>query len=866
MKKSLALFLFLFLWFLSAAAYAETYEVTNCSSFSTVEGSLPWAVEQANASFYVVDINFNIPTSETNYITTESGGNFFRIPLTSPLVLRHNGIFIHGSSQEVAKGNKNLRGPDIELTKDSTTSLDAIIKLQSVNSCTIEGLAINNSLGSGIWISFSNKCTIKNCYIGTTPTGEAARPNALNGISFEGATLNIIGGDTTFESNIISGNGANGLYFSRSTVNKVKRNLIGTNTNEARLLGNGGSGILIETDSYGQTIEANTIAGNGSAAAPYGVKIDGSGSRYNALLQNLVYSNYGSGIKLLGNANEGISPPEIVTAEAYTLSGRTFISGLARPGSHVEIFEVETTEALSAGQGKYFLGSTEANTSGEWLTYVPFNTQGRKICAVQTDSKKNSSEFSTNKGPITTAIEYRPDAEISPTTFESAYIGLNVINGTGFMQTVSKSTIAGQKAIYYARAKNTGTTSESLIITGTNLLPTWEVKYFDATAEGNDITGLATTDGWRTGILPTGESVNLRIETKALISQIMTGRVLITATSSHDAVKKDVVCMTTVTTLPPQAVTSINFTTPQTATAKDEFLITVEARDITQNITTDVNETTYLTIDFGTISPATIDAAAFGDTGSVEIFATIEKAGKRNISAVCGSATGAFSIIMYNATQEFSDASLGVTITIPKGAATEELNISISGDDNLPGPPPAGKWQAGKAITFSSNVPRFLIPAMVTLPLYSGATEPTGYFWTGSSWSRDQVTTESHTIASVNISTLHLSVFAPFQQAQASQFIFGPSPFNPTKDGTAYFWYWLNAEKSTKLCIYDINGNLVVKKEFQKGTNGGKGGINTVAWDGKNAFGERLSSGVYQYQIIQGGTMVGKNKLVIFNR
>lgn len=69
-----------------------------------------------------------------------------------------------------------------------------------------------------------------------------------------------------------------------------------------------------------------------------------------------------------------------------------------------------------------------------------------------------------------------------------------------------------------------------------------------------------------------------------------------------------------------------------------------------------------------------------------------------------------------------------------------------------------------------------------------------------------------------------------------------PNPFNPSTT----IRYSLSSPEKVSIKIYDVSGQLV--KEINKEHN--QSGEYEVRWDGKNDFGQRVSSGTYFYQLI----------------
>jgi len=84
----------------------------------------------------------------------------------------------------------------------------------------------------------------------------------------------------------------------------------------------------------------------------------------------------------------------------------------------------------------------------------------------------------------------------------------------------------------------------------------------------------------------------------------------------------------------------------------------------------------------------------------------------------------------------FPDTDTGGSVTVPAGAASEEVdNINFEWVD-LPGANPRGTLALERAIEITSNVNSFLSPISITLPKPSGAFHPRAFIWdsTRSKW------------------------------------------------------------------------------------------------------------------------------------
>jgi titin len=148
-----------------------------------------------------------------------------------------------------------------------------------------------------------------------------------------GAQSNTIGGSTTGERNVISGNGRYGVNISGSTTksNTVSGNHIGTNASGTANLGNTYDGVVIYSGAQNNTIggstpsKRNVISGNGWS---------GVGIFDNTTKGNIVSGNYigtdTNGTVELGNTHNGVlisSGANNNTIGGSTPSGRNVISG-----------------------------------------------------------------------------------------------------------------------------------------------------------------------------------------------------------------------------------------------------------------------------------------------------------------------------------------------------------------------------------------------------------------------------------------------------------------------------------------------------------------------------------------------------------
>jgi hypothetical protein len=92
-----------------------------------------------------------------------------------------------------------------------------------------------------------------------------------------------------------------------------------------------------------------------------------------------------------------------------------------------------------------------------------------------------------------------------------------------------------------------------------------------------------------------------------------------------------------------------------------------------------------------------------------------------------------------------------------------------------------------------------------------------------------------------------------------------PNPYNPNASGgtNARIGYQLNKDANTAIYLFNAVGELVYKREYATGTQGGKTGYNEVTWDGKSDFGSVVGNDIYFLRVVSDGKPVGKTKIAV---
>lgn len=348
-------------------ALAATLPVTNTNDSGT--GSLRQAILDANASVGVPDtIIFKIPGTGVKTITPASA-----FPaITDPVVI--DGYTQSGSSANtLAVGNNAVLLIEI----NGTNAPGAAFTLNADNS-TFKGLVINRfpsaSFNAGYAFRlFGAGNTIQGCFLGTTPAGNTASPNAFGGVSIEATSNsaipsgnNLIGGPAPAARNLIVGGSQGsaidieGFYdiaqniHVRAGGNTVQGNYIGTNAAGSAMLGRSGIEILTANNLIGGTAAGagNVMFSNGGL----GLSLREANASGNTIQGNFIGIN-AKGTASLGGNTDGIN---LVRAPTTTIGGTVAGAGNVISGNGgIGITAAESDNLIIQGN---LIGTNAAGT------------------------------------------------------------------------------------------------------------------------------------------------------------------------------------------------------------------------------------------------------------------------------------------------------------------------------------------------------------------------------------------------------------------------------------------------------------------------------------------------------------------------
>jgi hypothetical protein len=237
-----------------------------------------------------------------------------------------NAVTVNGiGTNSATRGAVPNGGPGIEISNGATDN-------------TIGGAGAGNLIsgnaGDGVLMTGAGVTgnVVAGNYIGSDITGAAALANGGNGVTISGGAMgNTIGGSTTADRNVISGNNVNGVVISGAGTNQntVTGNYIGINAQDTGRLANAQNGVVIRAGASFNTIggalssHSNIIAGNGPASLAvngpggHGILITDAGTNRNWVAADFIGTD-ANGQTGIGNIRRGV---QISTGASYNLIG-----------------------------------------------------------------------------------------------------------------------------------------------------------------------------------------------------------------------------------------------------------------------------------------------------------------------------------------------------------------------------------------------------------------------------------------------------------------------------------------------------------------------------------------------------------------
>jgi len=229
--------------------------------------------------------------------------------------------------------------------------------------------------------------------IGTDARGYKAIGNQFDGVLLSGAD-NTVGGSASGDSNVISGNGrdgiSDGVYAGSIGFNTIEGNLIGTDSTGTVALGNNQDGIELGTlgDVVGGTTAAtgNVISGN----SQYGLVIERSST--GILVEGNDIGTDSTGTQPLGNGSDGVH----IQDNAFNNT----IGGTAAKNGNTIAFNGGTGVAVTAGAVSNPILTNAIFANSKQGIVLSGNGNGLQVAPVLTSAASKSSSTSV-QGTLT---------------------------------------------------------------------------------------------------------------------------------------------------------------------------------------------------------------------------------------------------------------------------------------------------------------------------------------------------------------------------------------------------------------------------------------------------------------------------------
>jgi len=337
--------------------------------------SLREAITYANSNAGADIISFNIPTSDSGYTVGTGVWKISPATVLPAIEGTNGAATtINGYTQPGASANTLAIGSNavikIELSGTGTSGINGLTI--SAANCVVQGLSIINfDYGVELTGSGATGNKLSGNFIGIRADGETALANDRGIVIFNGASDNTIGGVTAPARNVISGNRLGITNYSFGLVgNIVQGNYLGTNANGTSALANQSAisiGDANNTIGGSTTAERNVISGNGR-----GIEIAYSGATGNIVRGNYIGPRADGSGTLSGSIGVHIfdAPGNTIggaaAADRNVISGNTdggvFIGGDAATGNSVRGNSISSNGTAASTLGIDLNGGSETNS------------------------------------------------------------------------------------------------------------------------------------------------------------------------------------------------------------------------------------------------------------------------------------------------------------------------------------------------------------------------------------------------------------------------------------------------------------------------------------------------------------------------
>lgn len=409
--------------------------------------------------------------SITGFGTAATSGAYAGINCTTGAGLKVLGSFLGVTPGGVAAGNANgiitCDGATQESIGGTTAAARNVISANSGGS----GLS-----SSGMGVFAYGKTAVQGNLIGTAPDGATAMGNQSVGV-WVGGQNTTVGGTTSGSSNVIGANNW-GVMLWYAVGAQITGNQIGTTANGGAV-GNVIAGVVALGGDTSDTVKGNAVAnGHGGILVGNNIGCWGSGSSalHVAISQNATYGNDGSGcepdglgIDLApgGTVNCATTPPgpnDYTPCPTIGTATTARATGSACGNCTVELFlAANDADDQSHGEGRTYLATTTASTSGAWTAALPTGavTAGQYLTATSTTP--------ASPGPVETS-EFGANVQVTGGTSTPTLTLGTATGGAATPQTLGLSGFAANETVQVHWNSVTGTQLAGGTVDGTGAL------------------------------------------------------------------------------------------------------------------------------------------------------------------------------------------------------------------------------------------------------------------------------------------------------------------------------------------------------------------------------------------------------------
>jgi hypothetical protein len=305
------------------------------------------------------------------------------------------GIDLTGAMPGGAPANK-VNGSGIYITASSNNTIGGTASADRnvISGCVNEGVWLNNS-------STGNQ--VMGNYIGTNTAGTAAIANSQRGVRISSSSNNNTIGGGTNKRNIISGNTIHGVFVeTNSTGNLISSNYIGLGSDGSTVVANLVHGICINSASSTKvggttTADRNVISGNGTT----GSTTNGQGISIESGSNNcLIYGNYigldATGTTAKANVLHGIN---VQSSTGTTIGTNIVGSGNVISGNKLSGFNIVSSSSGTIIKGNY-IGINAAGTAAVANLQHGIYINGSNSCIIGGSTKTERNIISGNGNAV----------------------------------------------------------------------------------------------------------------------------------------------------------------------------------------------------------------------------------------------------------------------------------------------------------------------------------------------------------------------------------------------------------------------------------------------------------------------------------